>query len=229
MIPSKQSQEIRPKRFLATPGGEVADLLAYWRYDNYRRDLEAGAGFHFNSKQFRLHAAINSGERLWLFTRVTMGTQSQYRILARLNVNLKTINAPSYRYGAYRVWGDLSSSRYLKVSPDPREDAYELLRILPMDGPGLSAKNRVTLAQPCQTIRTLRPKASLLLESFIDTLEEEPRARTVPNEEDLEKAIYAPEPTQLDLMLKDADIPYPTARKNELRESRERNRSLSPS
>ena len=46
------------------------DLLAYWRYDNYIRDLDEGAGFHFNSNQSRLHTAIHIGERLWLFTRV---------------------------------------------------------------------------------------------------------------------------------------------------------------
>ena len=33
------------------------DLLAHWRFDNYQRDLEAGAGIHFNSNQSRLHTA----------------------------------------------------------------------------------------------------------------------------------------------------------------------------
>src|SRR4051794_36027812 len=43
-------------------------LLAYWRWDNYVRDLDEGAGFNFNSKQSRLHTAIEPGETLWLFT-----------------------------------------------------------------------------------------------------------------------------------------------------------------
>ena len=38
----------------------MADLLAYWRYDNYKRDLEEGAGFNFNSRQPRLHSAISA-------------------------------------------------------------------------------------------------------------------------------------------------------------------------
>ena len=37
-------------------------LLAYWRLDNYLRDLDEGAGFNFNSKQSRLHSAIEPGE-----------------------------------------------------------------------------------------------------------------------------------------------------------------------
>jgi 5-methylcytosine-specific restriction endonuclease McrA len=43
-------------------------LLAYWRLDNYLRDLDEGAGFNFNSRQARLHSAIEPGETLWLFT-----------------------------------------------------------------------------------------------------------------------------------------------------------------
>ncbi len=82
------------------------DLLAYWRYDNYLRDLDEGAGFNFNSNQSRLHTAIHTGERLWLFTRVVNAGRSEYRLLARLNVVAKTINAPGYQYGSYRVWGD---------------------------------------------------------------------------------------------------------------------------
>lgn len=39
-------------------------LLAYWRWDNYLRDLDEGAGFNFNSKQPRLHSAIDVGETL---------------------------------------------------------------------------------------------------------------------------------------------------------------------
>ena len=46
----------------------MADLLAYWRYDNYKRDLEEGAGFNFNSNQPRLHSAIALGDSLWLVT-----------------------------------------------------------------------------------------------------------------------------------------------------------------
>lgn len=84
------------------------DLLAYWRYDNYLRDLDEGAGFNFNSNQSRLHTAINIGELLWLFTRVVNTGESEYRLLARLNVIAKTINAPNYKC---RVPGDYVDTR----------------------------------------------------------------------------------------------------------------------
>src|SRR5262249_40071060 len=45
-------------------------LLAYWRRDNYVRDLDEGAGFNFNSGQPRLHTEIEVGENLWLWTRL---------------------------------------------------------------------------------------------------------------------------------------------------------------
>jgi hypothetical protein len=113
--------------------------------------------------------------------------------VTRLNVAQKTVNAPHYPYGSYRVWGDLSQSRYFLVTPDPRQDIFELLRLLALDGPPLKDKDRVTLAQSCQTIRGLKPQATRLLESFAATLEDEPRAKLVPNEEKLEKALYTHE------------------------------------
>jgi hypothetical protein len=48
----------------------IADmhLPAYWRWNSNVRNLCVGAGFNFNSKQSRLHSAIEVGETLWLFT-----------------------------------------------------------------------------------------------------------------------------------------------------------------
>lgn len=202
------------------------DLLAYWRLDNYLRDLDQGAGFHFNSKQSRLHTAIENGERLWLFTRAVFNGRNEYRLLARLATAHKTINAPSYRYGPYRLWGNIKASRYFSVSADPREDIFELLRLLPFAGTSLSDANRANLAQACQTIRGLTAKGSELLESFAACLGDEIRARKLPDEEHLERALYANEPAQLDLMLDDASLPYAPSYRNSLRESRDRNRLL---
>ncbi|CAG1020715.1 hypothetical protein MTYM_00470 [Methylococcales bacterium] len=106
------------------------DILAYWRFDNYLRDLDTGAGFNFNSKQSRLHTEIHIGERLWLFTRIVNAGKSEYRLLARLNVASKTINAPEYQYGPYRIWGDTQLSHYFKATNDTKEDVFELLRLL---------------------------------------------------------------------------------------------------
>lgn len=202
------------------------DLLAYWRYDNYLRDLDEGAGFNFNSNQSRLHTAIYIGERLWLFTRVVNTGKSEYRLLARLNVIAKTINAPNYKYGPYRIWGDTASSRYFKVTQNPKDDIFELLRLLDFDGTSLHDKNRTSLAQACQTIRALQPSASKLLESFAESLENESRAKAVPDEEKFEQALYANEPSQLNLILESPTIPYTESYKNRLRKSHDRNRQL---
>ena len=202
------------------------DLLAYWRYDNYQLDLDAGAGFHFNSRQSRLHTAINKGERVWLFTRLFNGRAAEFRLLACLYVSHKTINAPGYQYGPYRVWGDTDRSRYFRVEVGPRSDVFELLRLLSLDGATLADKNRVTLVQACQTIRGLTPQATTLLVSFANTLDDEPRAKLVPNEEKLEQALSAEEPTQLDLLLNEKSVPYAPTHLQGLRKSRDRNRQL---
>ncbi len=202
------------------------DLLAYWRYDNYLRDLDTGAGFHFNSNQSRLHTSIHKGERLWLFTRVVNADQNEYRLLARLNVTAKTINAPSYKYGAYRAWGDTSNSRYFKVTDDSKQDVFELLRLIELEGASLKLKNRTSLAQACQTIRAVQPLGSKLLESFSEQLEDEPRAKAVPDEEKLERALYSIGSTQLDWILESSQIPYIESHKQRLRQSQERNRQL---
>ena len=91
-------------------------LLAYWRLDNYLRDLDEGAGFNFNSRQARLHSEIEPGESLWLFT--VLKNPPRYFIVARLVIRSCTTNPPGYKYGDYRVWGDLQRSRYFKLCPN---------------------------------------------------------------------------------------------------------------
>jgi hypothetical protein len=53
------------------------DALMIWKYSNYLNDIDAGAGFHFNSNQSRLHTALNIGDSLWLVTRVVVGGVNQ--------------------------------------------------------------------------------------------------------------------------------------------------------
>jgi hypothetical protein len=202
------------------------DLLAYWRFDNYRRDLDGGAGFHFNSNQPRLHTAIRPGESLWLFTRIVCDGLNQYRLLARLVVSAKTINAPGYKYGAYRAWGNLSGSSYFKVRPDATEDIFELLRVLEFEGPGLENKTRSSLAQACQTIREIKPSASALLAAKAEQLAPEPRAKAVPNEETLEAVLVSEERAQLQLLLKEEGSGYTAEAKSKITKSHERNRQL---
>lgn len=83
-------------------------LLYYWRGDNYERDLRFGAGFHLNQSSKRLHA-VELGDSIWAFTRRRDG---EYVMAAQLIVKAKTRNSPKFRYGGYRVWGDLVASRY---------------------------------------------------------------------------------------------------------------------
>ena len=90
-------------------------LLYYWRGDNYRRDLDFGAGYHLNQANPVLHQ-IEVGDSLWAFTRRTDG---RYVLAAELVVRAKTLNPPNFRYGRYRVWGSLSLSRYFKTEGQP--------------------------------------------------------------------------------------------------------------
>ena len=78
-------------------------LLYFWRGDNYRRDLDYGAGYHLNQGNPLLHS-INIGDSLWAFTRAQSG---KYALAAELVVSAKTINSPGFRYGKYRLWGEL--------------------------------------------------------------------------------------------------------------------------
>ena len=86
-------------------------LLYYWRSDNYRRDLDYGVGYHLNSKNRLLHD-LSIGDSLWAFTR---NNQQRYVLAAELVVRAKTKNPPNFRYGPYRVWGDLNKSRYFDI------------------------------------------------------------------------------------------------------------------
>jgi hypothetical protein len=171
-------------------GQDPMHLLAYWRLDNYQRDLDEGAGFNFNSRQVRLHTAINEGETLWLFTVVK--NPPRFFIVAKLVVRSKTVNPPGFRYGDYRVWGDLQRSRYFKVRVNERADeAFELLRRLPFVSGSLSDATRHNLPQACQTIRAITPDADKLLDAFTRGVPVEERAMQVADEYDLEQELLA--------------------------------------
>jgi hypothetical protein len=99
-------------------------LLYFWRGDNYRRDLDHGVGFHLNQANPLLHG-IGLGESLWAFTRNTNG---RYALAAELVVSAKTMNPRGFRYGPYRIWGDLRQSRYFHVDGQP--DISQLIHSL---------------------------------------------------------------------------------------------------
>ena len=86
-------------------------LLYHWQRDNYRHDLDYGVGFHLNQANPLMHQ-IGIGESLWAFTRKRDG---RYALAAELVVSAKTKNPDGFRYGRYRVWGDLRKSRYFGI------------------------------------------------------------------------------------------------------------------
>lgn len=100
------------------------NILYYWRPDNYRRDRRFGFGYHLNQDSPAL-ARVNKGDTVWAFTRDRIG---RYVLAAALVARAVTRNSPGYRYGRYRVWGDLDYTRYFDIDAGP--GAEELIRHL---------------------------------------------------------------------------------------------------
>lgn len=154
-------------------------LLYYWRPDNYFRDLDMGAGFHLNQSSRKLHS-IEIGDSLWAFTRNKVG---RYVLAAELVVKAKTINPPNYRYGHYRVWGDITLSRYFHVNEQPSIE--QIIRQL---SPKANARILGQSFQGSSAIRLLSNDDQLLLKIVAKDLPLEPRAHIFP-EERLEAAL----------------------------------------
>jgi hypothetical protein len=156
-------------------------LLYYWRADNYRRDLDFGAGYNLNQSNKLLHH-IEIGDSLWAFTKTR---NKNYVLAAELIIIAKTFNSSTYRYGKYRVWGDLIGSKYFQVDIQPNFEY--LLR-------NLSIKvNADILGQSFQghaAVRKISEKDHLLLTKYSKNLPLEHRARLLP-EERLEALIYS--------------------------------------
>jgi hypothetical protein len=156
-------------------------LLYFWRGDNYRRDLDHGVGFHLNQANPLLHE-IDIGESLWAFSRRIDGC---YVLAAELVVSAKTMNPRGYRYGPYRVWGDLRSSRYFSVDGQP--DISVLIRSI---GIAASADILGRSFQGRAAVRMLEQVHHLRLLAYAERLPSEPRARLLP-EERLEALLLA--------------------------------------
>ncbi len=157
--------------------------MAYWRWDIYLDDLDEGASFHFNSRQSRLHSAINIGERLWLVSGKPAEGGTQYLLVACLQVAAKTENPPDYKYGKYRVWADVPRSAYFSASGP---DASQLLRTLEF-----STQQPITadnIGQALQTMRGLSAPDVNLLTAWAKGLSLEPRAYQIADETVLERA-----------------------------------------
>ena len=154
-------------------------LLYHWLGENYRRDLDRGAGYHLNQSNPLLHE-IDIGDSLWAFTRTLKGA---YVLAMELVVWAKTRNPITYRYGTYRLWGDLQRSRYFHSDDQP--DISDLIGQLSVRATapvvGQSFQGRAA-------VRRLTASDHQVLVEYSRGLALEPRARLLP-EEDLEARI----------------------------------------
>lgn len=148
-------------------------LLYYWRGDNYRADLDEGAAYNLNQSSETLHD-IALGESLWAFTRRQDGA---YVLAAELVICAKTLNDKHFKYGRYRVWGDLALSRYFNTHE--QHDITELVR-----GLSVSAKGSI-LGQAFRgkaAVRRLLLQDHQILSAYASALSFEPRAHLLPEE-----------------------------------------------
>lgn len=154
-------------------------LLYYWRSDNYFRDLDMGAGYHLNQANPLLHE-IEVGDSLWAFTR---NREGRYVLAAELVVRAKTRNRAGFRYGSYRLWGDIQQSRYFQVNGQPGIE--QVIRRLSCTA------NAAILGQSFQGLSAVKRISGVdhqILARAAAGLPLEPRARILP-EERLEAAL----------------------------------------
>jgi 5-methylcytosine-specific restriction enzyme A len=81
--------------------------------------------YHLNQNSPAMATAI-AGDSVWAFTR--RRGDRLYALAAELVVRGVTRNPPNYRYGTFRVWGDLQLSRYFDIDLSP--SAEPLIRRL---------------------------------------------------------------------------------------------------
>lgn len=168
-------------------------LLYFWQGDNYRRDLDHGVGYHLNQGNPLLHE-VGIGESLWAFTRRRDG---RYVLAAELVVSARTLNSKGYRYGPYRVWGNLRSSRYFSVEGQP--DLGRLVRSLSVKA-GAAVLGRSF--QGAAAVRPLLASDHAVLRDYAAMLPLEPRARLLPGER-LEALLLAGDETTVSRLLVD--------------------------
>jgi hypothetical protein len=149
-------------------------LLYYWRPDNYRNDLDMGAGYNLNQANPLLHE-VEIGDSLWAFTRAS---NKEYVFAAELVIKAKTLNPVDYHYGRYRVWGDLQESRYFMVDGQPSAEGIIRSLSCKMDAGVLGRA-----FQGRSAVRVINAEDHQVLRAAAKNLPEEPRARTLPEEE----------------------------------------------
>lgn len=190
-------------------------LLYYWRGDNYNRDLDYGVGYHLNQGNPLLHS-IEIGDSLWAFTRRKDGV---YALAAELIVSAKTTNPEGYRYGKYRLWGNLTKSRYFSVTGQP--DVSAVIRAL-----SIKSKGDVTgrAFQGYAAVRKISQGDQQILRAYSQHIPVEPRARILP-EERLEALIFSGDVDAVSRLIQDEPSGLAQERKSYLFEQARAKRS----
>jgi hypothetical protein len=148
-------------------------LLYYWKPSNYYKDLDEGASYNLNHSNPLLHG-IETGDSLWAFTRNTKG---DYVLAAELIIKSKTFNKPDYKYGLYRVWGDLNASKYFDVEAQPSIES--VLRSFNINA---KAKHFGQSFQGYASIRKIEIEEHRMLSKISEKLPLEKRAVIIPDD-----------------------------------------------
>ena len=141
-----------------------------------------GVGFHLNQSSATLHC-IEPGQSLWAFTRRPDG---QYVIAAELVCHQKTMNPEGFRYGPYRIWGDIQYSRYFDVNQ--QKDLTTLVRSFDL-ATGQAGKPLGQAFQGKAAVRAMANEEHLKLKAWTQNAVLEPRAVLL-NEDLLEREMY---------------------------------------
>lgn len=169
-----QAARVADRRPALGGGVGVVPLLYYWRWDNYLHDLRFGVGYHLNQKSKGLHN-LEIGDSLWAFTR--RPSDGAYVLVAELVAKAKTINHPRFRYGQYRLWGDLTHSRYFSESGQGPID--QVIRALSLK---VAAHPLGRAFQGPAAVRCINTADHALLSDVAAMLAPEPLARLIPED-----------------------------------------------
>jgi hypothetical protein len=105
-------------------------------------------------------------------------SDKSYVLAAELVIRAKTINPPNFRYGRYRLWGDLKKSRYFKVEGQPKVD--QVIRSLSCR---VNADVIGRAFQGHAAVRLITSDDYRILSAAAKSLPLEPRARILPEEQ----------------------------------------------
>src|SRR5690606_26018838 len=102
---------------------------------------------------------VAAGDSLWAFTQ--RRSDGSYVLAAELVVRALTKNPANYRYGQWRIWGDLHRSRYFDVDFGPRVEP--VIRAL---GVKAAASRLGQSFQGHAAVRLISPAAHRMLAEF---------------------------------------------------------------